>query len=348
MKKLFTIAFLAAACTFLAGCADDGSLPRGKSPVDTAEFDKVFDDITSVPGDSLHSLMVIKDGKVIYERYAPGHGPEENHVMHSVSKSFLSCAVGFAVQEGLLTVEDKVIDYFTDDELPAPEDCSEWLNNLTVRDLLRMSSGFEHENIDKANSQNWAKDFFAIPLTWEPGSRFHYNSMNSYIASAIVSRVTGEKINDYLESRLFTPLGITSHEWEESPQGYNTGGWGLYINTEALAKATLFVLQKGSWNGKQLLDSSWFDQACSPQIMEYEGEDITPEEAAVKYAGDSWNLGYGYQFWMDDCGGCRMDGFGGQFGIVMPDKNAVIATTAYVPNNKRLFHSVWEHVHDLL
>ena len=334
-----------AACT---SAPSDGSLPRGKSPVDTAEFDKVFDDVTAVPGDSLHSLIVVKDGKVIYERYAPGHGPEEAHVMNSVSKSFLSCAVGFAVQEGLLSVQDKVVKFFQDDELPPAEARTERLLNLTIHDLLRMSSGFDNERVDRRNSDNWARDFLAIPQTWEPGSRFHYNSMNSYLLSVIVSRVTGEKVNDYLQPRLFTPLAIESHEWQESPQGYNAGGWGMYITTESLAKISLFVLQKGVWNGKRLLDATWFDQACSPQIMEYAGEDITPEEAAVKYAGDQWNMGYGYQFWMDDCGGCRLDGARGQFGIVMPDKNAVIATTADVRNNKILFYSAWKHIHDLL
>lgn len=338
-------AILLAACT---AAPSDGSLPRGKSPVDTAEFDKVFDDVTAVPGDSLHSLMVIQDGKVIYERYAPGHGPDEAHVMNSVSKSFLSCAVGFAVQEGLLTVQDKVVQFFTDEELPPAEERSERLESLTLHDLLRMSSGFAHGNIDRQHAEDWAKATFAIPQTWDPGTRFHYNSMNSYLLSVIVSRVTGQKVNDYLEPRLFTPLAISSHEWQESPQGYNAGGWGMYITTESLAKISLFVLQRGVWNGKRLLDAAWFDQACSPQIMEYAGEDITPQEAAVKYAGDQWNLGYGYQFWMDDCGGCRLDGARGQFGIVMPDKNAVIATTANVGNNKILFYSAWKHIHDLL
>lgn len=346
-----TIVSTVAAAMLLCGCGakdNGGALPRAASPVDTAEFDKVFDDVLAVPGDSLHSLMVIKDGKVIYEKWAEGHGPEELHVMNSVSKSFLSTAVGFAVQEGLMTVQDKVISYFNEDELPPVGERSEWLEGLTVHDLLRMSSGFMHGNIDRQNSENWAKDVLAIPQTWEPGTRFNYNSMNSYLLSVIVSRVTGEKVNDYLQSRLFTPLAIESHEWEESPQGYNAGGWGMYITTESLAKISLFVLQKGMWNGQQLLDPSWYGQACRAQIMEYAGEDITPEDAAIKYAGDQWNMGYGYQFWMDDNGGCRLDGARGQFGIVMPDKNAVIATTANVKNNKILFYSAWKHIHDML
>ena len=185
---LCAVALLLAACN---SAPSDGSLPRGTSPVDTAEFDKVFDEVTAVPGDSLHSLMVVKDGKVIYERYAPGHGPDEAHVMNSVSKSFLSCAVGFAVQEGLLTVQDKVVKFFGDDELPPVAERSDRLLNLTIHDLLRMSSGFDNERVDRRNSENWARDFLAIPQTWEPGSRFHYNSMNSYILSVIVSRVTG-------------------------------------------------------------------------------------------------------------------------------------------------------------
>lgn len=347
IKNLF---ISGASALLMLSCAGtpSGMLPRGESPVNTASFDKVFEDVLAVPGDSLHSLMVIKDGKVIYERWAEGHGPEELHIMNSVSKSFLSCAVGFAVQEGLLNVQDNVVNFFNDEELPAEEDRSEWLETTTVHDLLCMSSGFAHGSIDRRNADNWIKATFAIPQTWEPGTRFNYNSMNSYLLSVIVSRVTGEKVNDYLQPRLFTPLCIESHEWQESPEGYNAGGWGMYITTESLAKISLFVLQKGMWNGEQLLNPEWFDEACSAQIMEYAGEDITPEEAAVKYAGDQWNMGYGYQFWMDDNGGCRLDGARGQFGIVMPDKNAVIATTADVKNNKILFYSAWKNIHDVL
>lgn len=350
MKKRIIRTALLGAVIAVASCApkqqDTTSLQRGESPIPVEEFDKVFDDVLANEGDSLHSLMVVKDGKVIYEKWTKGHGPEETHVMNSVSKSFLSTAVGFAVQEGLMSVQDKVVSYFTDEELPPVEERSEWLQNLTVHDLLCMSSGFQHGSIDRRNSENWAKDVFAIPMTWEPGTLFSYNSMNSYLCSVIVSRVTGEKVNDYLQSRLFTPLGIESHEWQESPQGYNAGGWGMYLTTESLAKISMFVLQRGVWNGERLLNESWFDQACKPQIMQYAGEDITPGEAAIKYAADQWNTGYGYQFWIDDCGGCRLDGAGGQFGIVMPDKNMVVATTAQTSHNQVLFYSIWDRIHD--
>lgn len=344
----WTLAGCLAVCLAACAAAPSDALPRGKSPVDVAEFDKVFDDVTATAGDSLHSLMVVKDGKVIYERYAAGHGPDEKHVMHSVSKSFLSMAVGFAVQEGLMSTDDKVLPYFKEDELPAPEERDSRLDDLTVHHLLCMSSGFSSGNINRGTDNNWAHDIFRIPIAWQPGTRFNYNSMNSYLCSVIVSRVTGQKVNDYLEERLFTPLGITSHRWEESPQGYNAGGWGMYITTESLARISLFVLQRGVWNGKRLLEESWFDKACSPQIMQYAGNGLSEEEAAVRYAGDQWNTGYGYQFWICANGGCRLDGANGQFGIVMPDKNTVVVTTAYTRNNKVLFYSIWKHIHDLL
>lgn len=320
------------------------SLPHAASPVDTTEFGKVFSDVAAV-GDTLHSLMVLSHGKVIYERYAPGHDAEEKHIMHSVSKSFLSIAVGFAVEEGLLDVNAQAWTFFTEDELPPLEQRSERHLSLTIHDLLTMSSGLANGDVRRGNDNDWAHDTWTIPFTFDPGTQFSYNSMNSYLLSVIVSRVTGMKVNDYLEPRLFAPLGITSHRWVESPQGYNAGGWGLYLTTESLARMTQFALQRGRWNGRQLLGEQWFDLACTPQIMQYVGTGITDEEARTLYADDQWNSGYGYQFWIGSNGCFRLHGAYGQYGIAMPDKDLVVVTTAYAPQNKVLYYSIWEHIY---
>lgn len=341
---LFSLLALALLCQ---GCTSPrhSSLPRAASPVDTTEFGKVFTDVAAV-GDTLHSLMVLSHGKVIYERYAPGHDADEKHIMHSVSKSFLSMAVGFAVEEGLLDVNAKAWTFFTDGELPPHAERSERLLSLTVRDLLTMSSGLANGDVRRDSDNDWARDTWAIPFVFDPGTQFSYNSMNSYLLSVIVSRVTGMKVDDYLEPRLFAPLGITSHRWVESPQGYNAGGWGLYLTTESLARMTQFVLQRGRWHGRQLLDEAWFDVACTPQIMQYAGTGITDEEARLRYAGDQWNSGYGYQFWIGTDGCVRLHGAYGQYGIAMPDKDLVVVTTAYAPQNKVLYYSIWEHIHN--
>ena len=280
--------------------------------------------------------MVVKDGKVVYERYAPTLNAQTPKVLWSASKTFTSTAVGFAVDEGKLSVNDPVISFFTKEELPDTLD--ERLKRMTVKDLLTMSSGFSRDLLVDAITSfegDWAQKALAVPMSREPGSKFAYNSMNTYLLSVIVSRAVGEPMDRYLDRKLFQPLGIKNWHWDHSPQGYPTGGWGLYLCTDDLAKAGQFYLQKGRWNWKQLLSEKWIEEASAKHtVMEYKLD--TPLDT---------NRGYGYQIWR--CkpeGSYRMDGAHGQFVIVLPEQNAVIVITGHCSQTQKELDAVWQHI----
>ena len=351
MKKTILLGLFAGAL-LATSCCGRGALPRASEEVQ-ARFaeagDQVFDDVWGVACDQLHSLMVLKDGEVVYERWATGRTPEELNILWSASKTFTALGVGFAADEGLLSVQDKVVDYFTEEELPAER--SEWLQEMTLWDLLVMSSGIGSDFIGPAqcrNFDNWAQKTLASEIVFEPGTRYAYNSMNTYLLSVIVSRVTGEKLVDYLDRKLFTPLGIEDFIWEESPEGYNSGGWGLFLSTESLAKAGQFVLQKGKWNGRQLLSEEWIADATSAQIMQSEGLNRSEEELARLKAENDWEQGYGYQMWLCRHGGVRFDGAWGQFCIIFPEKNAVVVALSHSGNTPRILNSIWTNILPLL
>lgn len=330
----------------LASCGrSSDKLPRMSYPGSEA-FKTVFYDVWSQGTNELHSLMVLKDGKVIFEHYETGHGPDELHILWSASKTFTATAVGFACQDDLLSIEDKVISFFTSEELP--KTISPWLAQMTVRDLLIMSSGIGadiREQTRRRDDLNWAKETLNHVVHFEPGTLFEYNSMDTYLLSVIVSKVTGISLEDYLNKKLFRHLGIRDWVWEKSPQGYNAGGWGLFLKLEDFAKMGQFMLQKGVWNGVRLLDEAWFNQAMSPQIYQYQGRGVS-EEWITAHADDDWNQGYGYQMWCCTHGAYRLDGAWSQLCVIIPEKHAVVATFAHTPNGKTLLDSIWKNIYD--
>jgi CubicO group peptidase (beta-lactamase class C family) len=285
----------------------------------------------------LHSFMMLRHGHVIAEGWAAPYAPDLKHTMYSMSKSFTSTAVGFAVSEGKLSVEDKVISFFPDD-LPAKISAN--LAALRVKDLLTMSVGNEKEPTQPVvKSENWVRTFLAQPITHKPGTVFMYNSAATYMCSAIVQKITGQKIIDYLTPRLFAPLDVSGMSWEECPRGINTGGWGLSIRTEGLAKFGQLYLQKGQWQGKQILPASWIDEATSKHIQQTTS--VKPGRPADK---NDWQQGYGYQFWRCQHGVFRGDGAFGQFTIVLPEQDAVIVMTEETKDMQGVLDLVWRHL----
>lgn len=285
----------------------------------------------------LHSLMILRRGQVIAEGWWEPYGPEFVHTMYSMSKSFTSTAVGFAVAEGKLTVEDKVVSFFPDD---VPDEISDNLAAMRVKDLLTMSTGHEKEPTQTVvKEENWVRTFLAQNIAHPPGTVFMYNSAATYMCSAIVQKVTGQTILEYLTSRLFTPLGITGMKWETCPRGINTGGWGLSVQTEALAKFGQWLLQKGKWQERQLLPAAWIEEASRFHIQQ-PGED-KPDRPKSK---NDWLQGYGYQFWRCQHGYFRGDGAFGQFTIVLPEHDAVIVMTSENKNMQGQLDLVWKHL----
>jgi CubicO group peptidase (beta-lactamase class C family) len=285
----------------------------------------------------LHSLMILRHGRVIAEGWWTPYGPEFNHSLYSLSKSFISTAVGFAVAERKLKVDDKVTTFFPGD---LPEKVSENLAALRIKDLLTMTVGHDAEPTYEAiKSQNWVKVFLAWPIPHAPGSTFVYNTLASYMLSAIVQRVTGQTALDYLQSRLFDPLGIEGATWETCPRGINTGGWGLSLTTESVAKFGQFYLQKGAWNGRQLLPSEWIEEATRIQSRL-----PLPPNPGLPNDQNDWLQGYGYQFWRCLHHAYRGDGAFGQFAIVMPEQDAVVVMTGETADIQGELDLVWDHL----
>ena len=284
-----------------------------------------------------HSFMMLRHGKVIAEGWWDPYRPDLKHTLYSTSKSFTATAVGFAVAEKKLTVNDKVITFFPDE---LPENIDPYLSELRVKHLLSMSVGHQTDPTGEVASknENWVRAFLAIPIVNEPGSKFLYNSVATYMLSAIVQKVTGERIVDYLKPRLFDPLGIYGMDWETDPRGINTGGWGLRLKTEDMAKFGQLFLQKGVWQGKQILPSSWIEEATTIKIEQ------DPDAPQAKKDASDWLQGYCYQMWRSRHNSYRADGAFGQFIIIMPDQDAVVAITCETPDMQSELNLVWEYI----
>ncbi len=283
----------------------------------------------------LHSFMLFRHNKVIAEGYWSPYKVETSHIMHSVSKTFTSTAIGFAVKEKRLTVDDKVISFFPED-LPAV--VSPNLEKLTIKHLLTMTVGQNPAPVFYITDENWVKSFLATPIVNEPGKVFTYSSYATYMLSAIIQKVTGMTLYDYLKPRLFDPLEIEGAVWESDPQGINCGGWGLRIKASDMMKLGRFYLQNGKWNKKQILPESWIKEATAVQV--YQVEEPTFEQELH----DEGAQGYGYQIWRSTHNAYRADGAWGQYILIMPDQEAVMVTTARAGDMSKILSLFWEHL----
>ncbi len=314
------------------------SLPRStpeEEGVSSAGISRFIDAIEKSKNE-LHSFMILRHGKVIAEGWWDPYKSSLRHTLYSASKTFTSTAIGFAISENKLKLTDKVISFFPND---LPDSISPNLAALTVKDVLIMSDGQDPEPSSIAGtSKNWAKAFLATPIVNKPGTVFLYNSMGTFVLSAIVQKVTGQREIDYLKPRLFDPLGITGMDWEENLMGINTGGWGLRVKTEDMAKLGQLYLQKGIWNGVQVLPVGWVEEASTTKIIQH------PGLAQAKKDSSDWEQGYCYQIWRCRHNAFRADGAFGQYIIVMPDQDVVIAIQAETPNMQNEINLVWENL----
>jgi CubicO group peptidase (beta-lactamase class C family) len=310
--------------------AADAALPRATPESQGVQSAGVlaFVEAANAKVNTMHSVMVLRNGQVIAEGWWQPQTPETAHVCWSLSKSFASTAVGLAIAEGKLSLDDQVFKFFPED---VPAEPSANLKAMRVRDLLSMSTGHENEP-SLRESKEWRKTFFAHPVPHKPGTHFRYNSAATYMCSAIVQKVTGQVLVDYLQPRLFDPLGIPAPKWETSPHGESIGGWGLYLRTEDIAKFGQLFLQKGVWNGKQIVPAEWIAQATARQTSNGSNPD------------SDWEQGYGYQFWRCRHGAYRGDGKDGQFCIVIPELNVVVAMTAETRDMQAQLRLVWDHL----
>lgn len=294
---------------------------QGVSSAALLEFVNTLDQI-----DAMHGLVVVRHGHVITEGWWTPYSADHPHVLYSLSKSFTSSAVGLAVSEGKMSIDDQVLKYFPDD---APENPSTNLKAMRVRDLLIMETGHQDEP-PTAPDEICPKSFLAQPVPHLPGTHFKYNTAATFMLSAIVQKVTGQTVHDYLLPRLFEPLGMGNPAWATNFQGISLGGYGLRVRTEDIAKFGLLYLHHGEWQGKQILPAAWVTMATTKQTSNGSNPD------------SDWNQGYCFQFWRCRHNAFRGDGAFGQYCVVMPDQDTVVAINSGVKDLQGLLNVIWD------
>ena len=266
--------------------------------------------LANAPETAIHSFMILRKGAVIAEGSFEPYQTKMWHVSNSLCKSIVALAVGIAIGEGRLTVEDPVIDILKDRGLPIS---SMLKRNLKVKHLLTMTSGLSGNEAVAATENDWTKAVIESNQLFAPGSHFHYNSMNTYLLAVILYEVTGQNLMDYLKNRLFAPMGIENIAWGKSPEGIEKGGWGMFITIEDMAKLGQLCLNKGKWNGRQLVPETWIAEMTKCRVDSKEGRGM---------------YGYGYQVWMGKRPGSFLfNGMFGQIVYVIPDLETVLCFT---------------------
>ena len=317
----------------LSANAQINELPRSipeEQGVPSKALVALFDSLHALPLTDMHAVVVMRHGKVIGEMYPKPYAPEYRHTMYSCSKTFVGIAVGLAIEDNRLRLDDRIAAIFP--EL-LPDSVSKDLADMTVRHLLTMASGVKPDWNMRSRGKEWIRTFLSKPVK-EPGTQYAYDSMVSYMLAAVVQKVTGKKLTEYLQERVFTPMNVTEWAWEESPEGVNTGGWGVHIQPESLAKFGQLILNEGRWEGKQLVPTEWIREMCKKHRET--GREV-----------------YGYHIW--HCGGhdgaVRADGALGQYVISVLDKDMVVVMTeATLGNGRDQRRLIWDvllpHIQD--
>lgn len=261
--------------------------------------------------EDLHGVTVLRHGKVIAAYSVPPYDREVWHVTHSLCKTVTALAVGILIGAGKLHTGDRIVGFF-------PEVCTPAVRarygQLTVYHLLTMTAGASFCELQSVTEYDWVRGYFESPPLFSVGERFHYNSMNSYLLAAIVYRLTGNSLSDFLRRNLFGPMGIRQFHWETCPKGIEKGGWGLYLLQEDAAKLGQLIVNRGKWNGMQLVPAGYMESLCA-------WHSDPPREMS------RW--GYGYQCWVwKRPGSVRCSGLFGQHVLAVPDLDMVIAANA--------------------
>jgi len=335
MKKGIALATALLSTVTLASAAEGPALPRSSPEAQGISSSTLLAFVNALEEkiDAVHSVMVLRHGHVVGEGFWSPYAKDDPHMLYSLSKSFTSTAVGLAAAEGKLSIDDTVLQYFPED---APAEPSANLKGMRIRDLLAMSTGQHADDMQKFSFTNGegrlTKAFLGLPVAHKPGTLFWYNTPATYMLSAVVHKATGQDLMDYLRPRLFEPLGIANPTWEKSRDGISVGGFGLKIRTQDIAHFGQLFLQKGQWQGKELVPAAWIAAATSRQASN--GSSPTSD----------WDQGYGYQFWRCRHGLYRGDGAFGQFCIVMPEQDVVVAITSGTRDLQGVMNVVWDHI----
>ncbi len=352
MKKIF--AFFAIAALMISGCGsgeESGNLPRGKtSSAWTTAIESFIRETKSIESPDVavpYSIMVVDHGKVVFEQFYEGFTQDSTIEVYSVAKTILALAVGCAVDEGLFSVEDRVVDFFPD---KLPENVSDTLSSMTVRHLLTMTCGMKESpkllSVFSGNDDfDWINEFFYSTQANIPGTAYYYNFFAPYIVAAILEKTSGMGVVDYMEPRLLKPMHITDLSWKNSPAGTCLGGWGVQICTEDMAKIGQLLLQHGQWNGHQLVSKKWVDTMTSNLVASAPLSAFTPkmDPEMLNDPENDHSMGYGYYVWQGRYHSYRAEGLLGRHIIVVPDKELVFVITSNSNMDQRYFDLIWKH-----
>ena len=310
------------------------SLPRsapGEQQVDPAAILRFLDAVEGHPGIEMHSLMVVRHGHVVAEGWWAPYSAARPHLLYSLSKSFTSTAAAFAQAEGLLDLDDTVVSHFGEFAADISDPRS---RSVKIRHVASMASGHTRDMISEALARDRAepvRGFLLNPPDREPGTVFAYNQPCTYTLASIIQRNAGMPLTRYLRPRLFEPLGIGHVGWQTWPPGREQGFSGLHARTEDIAKLGQLYLQRGRWDGVQLIPEQWVAEATSAQV------------ASPRQPGPDWQQGYGFQFWMSRHG-YRGDGAFGQFCVILPGHDTVVVTTACTLQMQAVLDAMWAHL----
>ena len=310
------------------------SLPRSTPAdqrVDPAAILSFLDDLDRQPGLEMHSLMLVRNGQVVAEGWWAPYSAGRPQLLYSLSKSFTSTAAAFAQAEGLLDLDDTVISHFAEFDADITQPRS---RAVRLRHVAAMASGHTQDMLLEAVSRDRdepVRGFLLSPPGQEPGTVFAYSQPCTYALASVIQRNAGMPLTGYLRPRLFDPLGIGPVGWHTFPPGREQGFSGLHARTEDVAKLGLLYLQRGRWQGAQLIPEAWVAEATSKQVSNPDG------------ANPDWAQGYGFQFWMSRHG-YRGDGAFGQFCVILPEQQTVIVTTAYTTDMQAMLDAMWTHL----
>ena len=352
---LVLVVMLTTGCKGKNGLAD---LPRGEvSPEWSAAAESFYNEAMSAQAPDKaqpYSIMAVDHGRVIFEQWYDGKTPDSMFKVYSVSKTVLAIAAGIAVEEGLFSVEDKVIDFFPE---KLPEHVSDTLSAMTIHHLLTMTCGMEESfrllsvfGKEADTDFDWVREFFASNQTSMPGTQFYYNFFSSYILAAIIEKTAGMGVMEYIGPRLLEPMHITDMEWEKSPAGICVGGWGMNLCTEDVAKFGLLLLQRGRWNGRQLVPAKWVDTMTSNLVESMPVNAFIRLKDPALYADpeNDHSQGYGYYVWQGRHDTYRMEGIRGNFAIVSPDSEIVLVVTSDSNMDQSYMDIIWKHFSHLM
>lgn len=267
-----------------------------------------LEELRQAPTVHTQGIMITRNGSVILEGAFKPYDLDTWRITHSLCKTLVGIATGIAIEEGFFHIDDTVASIFNKTYLPI---IGTRKKDITIRNLLSMSSGIAYNEIGSVIDTEWTQSFLESQMSFEPGKEFSYNSMNTYMLSAIIQEKTGQSLIEFLKTRLFMPLGIDNIHWEESPEKKNKGGWGLYITLEDRTKLGQLILNKGHWNGNKIVSESWITSMLTKSMDTPQGMN---------------EYGYGYQGWIGKRNGSFIfNGVLGQNTIVYPDLNMVIS-----------------------